>query len=89
VSLVRHPQGRSGSPVGWIYPSFHASSRQRNKATDRPTRTASARAIRRLRSASDCAFLSLRNMKNSAAPKLAMMAKKANATRYPMKGIMW
>ena len=84
----RSVQERSGKPVGWIYPSFQASSRHRNRAIDRPTRMASARAMRRLRSLSDWASSGLRSMKNKAAPRLAMMTRKASATRYPMKGII-
>ncbi len=32
-------QRESGKPVGWMYPSFHASSKHTNKTTDSSTRT--------------------------------------------------
>lgn len=88
ASVDEYRYRSSGSPVGWIYPSFQASSRHKNKTTDKATRTVSARAMRRLRSVSEGASSPLRSMKNKAVPRLTIMAKKARATKYSMQGIM-
>lgn len=76
-----------GKPVGWMYPSFHASSRHRNKTTDSTIRHVSARAMFLLRAAS-CSASLLRSIKNPAAARLTRMAKKKRAMAYVMPPIM-
>ena len=71
----------AGNPVGWMYPSFQATRMQTKSSMEKPTRQASACAMR--------AFLvwslrSLRTMKNSATPKLANIATKASSTNIFM-----
>ncbi len=77
----------TGKPVGWMYPSFHASSRHRNKTPDSTIRHVSARAMFLLRSAS-CSASLLRSIKNPAAARLTRMAKKKRAMAYVMPPIM-
>jgi hypothetical protein len=66
-------------PVGLMYPSFHAMSKQIKSNTENPTLNAKARAIW----LGFLAFSGLppRIMKNNPAPKLASMAKKTNAIK--------
>ena len=58
---------------------------QTNSSTDSPIRNASARAMLLVL---DLPLVPSFNMKNRAAPKLPMMAKKAIATKYVMLGII-
>ena len=75
----------TGRPVGWIYPIFQAIKMQTNSSTEMPIRKASARAMLLvLALPSVPSFI----MKKSAAAKLAMIAKKANATKYVIQGII-
>ena len=68
-----------------MYPSFQAVKMHTNKSTDIPMRNASARAILLvLALPSVPSFI----MKKSAAAKLAIMAKKATATKYVMHWII-
>ena len=62
---------------------------QRNSSTDKPMRSASARAMRLDLSGVSVLELPPRSMKNSAAARLAMMNKNTSATRYDMRGIIW
>jgi len=72
-------------PVGWIHPSFQATSTQTNSKMENPTRIASARAMRLDLTVSDCPP---RNMKNKAKARLPKMTTKAKATRYDMGWII-
>lgn len=74
-----------GIPVGWIQPSFQATSTQTNSKMENPTRVASARAMRFDLAVSDCPP---RIMKYKAAAKLPRMTTKAKATRYDMGWII-
>lgn len=58
----------------------------KNNNTENPTRMASARAMRV--DLSGVFSPPPRSMKKSAAARLAMMARKASATRYDMSGII-
>jgi len=59
----------------------------RNSSTDRPTRMASARAMRLDLSGAEAPWPP-RSMKKRAAAKLLRMARKASATRYGMGRII-
>ena len=72
-------------PVGWIHPIFQATSTQTNSRMEKPTRIASARAMRLDLTVSDCPP---RIMKYKAKAKLPKMTIKANATRYDMGWII-
>ena len=80
-------QRATGKPVGWMYPSFHASSKHTNSTIDKAMRSVSARAMERLCCASCLASL-LRSMKNPALAKQAKMPKKRSAIAYVMQAIM-
>ena len=71
--------------MGCMYPNFQAVKMQTNKNTDSPMRNARARAMLLV-----FAFPSVPSfiMKKSATARLAMMAKKAIATRYIMRRII-
>lgn len=75
----------TGRPVGWITPIFQAIKMQTNSSTENPMRKASAFAMPLV-----LAFplVPSFNIKNSAAPRLAMMAKNAMVTRYVMHRII-
>lgn len=75
----------TGKPVGWITPIFQAIKMHTNSSTENPIRKARAFAMPLV-----LAFplVPSFNIKNSAAPRLAMMAKKAMATRYDMQSII-
>ena len=68
-----------------MYPNFQAVKMQTNKNTDSPMRNAKARAMLLV-----LAFPSVPSfiMKKSATARLAMMAKKAIATRYVINEII-
>ena len=68
-----------------MYPIFHAIKMQTNSSTDNPMRKASALAMPLVLA---LPLVPSFIMKKSAAPKLAMMAKKAMATRYVMHWII-
>lgn len=76
-----------GKPVGWMYPSFHASSRHTNNTTEKTTRHVNALAKRRLSCASWVAS-GLRSIKNPAVARQATMAKRNKAMAYVMSAIM-
>lgn len=80
-------QRETGKPVGWMYPSFHASSKHTNKTTDSSTRTVSARAMFLLRCSSLCASL-LRSIKKPALARQTTMASKKRAMAYVMPSII-
>ena len=75
----------TGKPVGWMTPIFHAIKMQTNYSTEKPIRKASAFAMPLVLAFPLVPSLSI---KNNAAPKLAMMAKNAMATKYVMQRII-
>ena len=78
-------QRPGGMPVGWIQPSIQATITQTNSKMEKPTRIASARAMRLDWAVSVCPGLT---MKYKAAAKLPKMTMKASTTRYDMGWII-
>jgi len=75
----------NGIPVGWMYPSFQATRMQTNSRMENPTRNASARTMLPVLGRPSSPS---RIMKNSAEPRLAMIARKATMTKYFMPAII-
>ena len=93
--LMGHAKGYApaGIPVGWMYPSFHATKMQTNRMIEKPTRSASARSMLadlRWSAWLPCGPRCLlpRIMKKRALAKLPMISTNANMTKYFMGRII-